>query len=229
MVVGADLDCCRPIFVLSPSILNSSLKGAIVAGSFPFNASIGRRHYCYNLDMRIREMDAGYNLNRSRRIDERKDYQKEVLFSTGSIFFLGKIKNISKDGARVGSRNIPKLSPGVEIFIAIPLSKKQGSIKRKAIVMWANMDQFGIKFNKRKNVRKNYQREIIISTGSMIFPGRIQNISMGGAHVDSRNISITKTPVVLNVSIPYAKKQGSVKRKAIVRWAKNDQFGIQFI
>ena len=32
-----------------------------------------------------------------------------------------------------------------------------------------------------------------------------------------------------NFFIPYAKKQGSVKRKAIVRWAKNDQFGIQFI
>ena len=36
-------------------------------------------------------MDAGYNLKRSRRINERKDFQKEVLFSTGSIFFLGKI------------------------------------------------------------------------------------------------------------------------------------------
>lgn len=174
-------------------------------------------------------MDAGYNLNRSRRINERKDYQKEVLFSTGSVFFPGKIKNISKDGARVGSRDIPKLSPGVEIFIAIPFSKKQGSIKRKAIVMWANMYQFGIKFNKRKNVRKIYQREVILSTGSMIFPGMIQNISMGGAHVGSRNISIIKTPLVINVSIPFAKKQGSIKRKAIVRWARNDQFGVQFI
>jgi len=83
--------------------------------------------------------------------------------------------------------------------------------------------------SRRINVRKNYQREVILSTGSMIFPGMIQNISMGGAHVDSRNISIIKTPVILNVSIPFAKKQGSVRRKAIVRWAKNDQFGIQFI
>ncbi len=174
-------------------------------------------------------MEAGYNFNRSRRIDERKTYKKEVFFSTGSIFFPGKLINISKEGARIGSRNISNLRSGLEIFIAIPYSKKKGSIKLKAIVMWANMDQFGIKFNKRANVRKNYQREVILSTGSMVFPGMIQNISMGGAHVDSRNISITKTPVVLTVSIPFAKKIGRVKRKAIVRWAKNDQFGIQFI
>jgi len=57
----------------------------------------------------------------------------------------------------------------------------------------------------------------------------IQNISMGGAQIGSRNLSISKTPVVINVSIPFAKKQGSIKRKAIVRWAKNDQIGIQFI
>ncbi|MDX2452915.1 PilZ domain-containing protein [Desulfosarcina sp.] len=174
-------------------------------------------------------MEAEYNLKRSRRINERKYFQKEVLFSTGSIFFLGKINNISKDGASVGIRNIPKLNPGIEIFIAIPFPKKQGSIKVKAIVMWANMDQFGVKFNKRANVRKYYQREVILSTGSIVFPGMIQNISMGGAQIGSRNLSISKTPVVINVSIPFAKKQGSIKRKAIVRWAQNDQFGIQFI
>ncbi len=174
-------------------------------------------------------MESGYNFNRSRRIDERKTYQKEVFFSTGSIFFPGEIINISKDGARIGSRNISNLRSGLEIFIAIPYSKKQGSIKLKAIVMWVNMDQFGIKFNKRINVRKDYQREVILSTGSMVFPGMIKNISMGGAHVDSKNISIIKTPVVFFVSIPFAKKQGRIKRKAIVRWANNDQFGIQFI
>lgn len=174
-------------------------------------------------------MEAGYSFNRSRRIDERKTYKKEVFFSTGSIFFPGKIINLSKEGARIACRNIYNLQSGLEIFIAIPYSKKQGSIKLKAIVMWANMDQFGIKFNKRINVRKDYQREVTLSTGSMIFPGMIKNISMGGAHVASRSISIIKTPVVLNVSIPFAIKQGRIKRKAIVRWAKNDQFGIQFI
>ena len=50
-------------------------------------------------------MEAEYSLKRSRRINERKYFLKEVLFSTGSIFFLGKINNISKDGASVGSRN----------------------------------------------------------------------------------------------------------------------------
>jgi hypothetical protein len=162
-------------------------------------------------------------------MNERKEYLKEVLFSTGSIFFPGKINDISKDGARVGSRNINSLSPGIEIFIAIPFSNKQGSIKRKAIVMWAQKDQFGIKFNKRKNVRKYYHREVMLSTGSMIFPGVIQNISRGGAHVGSKSMSIIKTPLVMNVSIPFATKPGSIKRKAIVRWTQNDQFGIQFI
>jgi hypothetical protein len=175
------------------------------------------------------KMEAVYNFNRSRRLKERKNYQKEVFFSTGSMIFPGKIKNISMDGARVGSRNISKLKIGAEIFIAIPFSKKQGGIKRKAIVIWANNNQFGIKFNKRINERKNYQKEVILSTGLMVFPGTIKNISMGGAHVGSENISIIKTPIVINVSIPFAKKQGYIKRKAIVKWARNDQFGIQFI
>lgn len=166
---------------------------------------------------------------RSRRINERKNYRKEVFFSSGSMIFNAEINNISMEGANITSTNISKIKTGKEIFIAIPFAIKPGSIKRKAIVQWTQNDQFGIKFNQRINARINYQKEVMFSTGTMIFPGHIKDISRGGAHVSCGNISIIKTPVVITISIPFAKKQGDVKKKAMVRWALNDQFGVKFI
>lgn len=170
-----------------------------------------------------------YDLSRCRRTNERKNYQMEVLFSTGAMIFPATLKNISIGGARVGSRNISKIKTGAEIIITIPFANKQGCMKRKAIVMWAEKDQFGIQFNRRKNRRKNYQKDSSFSTGATIFPATLKDISMEGACVGSRNISKIKAGAEITITIPFAKKQGFMKKKAIVMWAKNDQFGIKFI
>jgi len=118
-------------------------------------------------------MEVGYNLHRSRRINERKTFKKGVLFSTGPFFFPGKIINISKDGARIGSRNISNLKSGLEIFISIPYSKKQGGIKLKAIVMWANMNQFGIQFIWKKRTITTKGQGAIISPLSVTHIGQL--------------------------------------------------------
>jgi hypothetical protein len=82
---------------------------------------------------------------------------------------------------------------------------------------------------RRTNERKNYQKEVSFSTESMIFPATIKNLSMGGALVSTPNILKIKTGVKIIITIPFANKLGCMKRKAIVMWAENDQFGIQFI
>ena len=82
---------------------------------------------------------------------------------------------------------------------------------------------------RRKSERKNYQKEVSFSTGSKIFPATIKNLSVGGALVLTRSKSKIRTGEIIIISIPFAKKKGCMKSKAIVMWAENDEFGIQFI
>ena len=91
-------------------------------------------------------MEAAYDFDGYRRIHERKNYQKDVSFSTDSMIFPARIKDLSIGGAHVGTISIPKIRAGVEIIITIPFATKQGCMKRKAIVIWAGNDQFGIQF-----------------------------------------------------------------------------------
>lgn len=91
-------------------------------------------------------METAYNFDGYRRINERKNYNKDVSFSTESMIFPATIKNLSTGGALVGTRSIPKIKTGVKIIITIPFANKPGCVKRKAIVMWAENDQFGIQF-----------------------------------------------------------------------------------
>ena len=174
-------------------------------------------------------MGARFDLLRSRRNSERKDYQKDILFSVGSMVYPGKLYNISMGGASVGSRNTNKIKRGDEIIIAIPFANQAGGIKRRAIVMWVDDGQFGIQFNRRANRRKFYPKEVTCSAGSMVFQGTIENISRGGACVGSPTLSIIQTPLFMRVTIPFARKPGTMQRKAVVRWSRNDQFGIQFL
>ena len=72
--------------------------------------------------------------------------ERTVSFSTESMIFPATIKNLSMGGALVGTTSIPKIKTGIKIIITIPFANKPGCMKRKAIVMWAEKDQFGIQF-----------------------------------------------------------------------------------
>lgn len=91
-------------------------------------------------------METAYDFEGYRRIDERKNYQKEVSFSIDSMIFQATIKNISMGGALVGTINIPILKIGTEIFIMVPFATRKGNMKRKAIIKWVDNDHFGIQF-----------------------------------------------------------------------------------
>lgn len=91
-------------------------------------------------------MQTAYEFDGYRRIDDRKNYQKEVSFSIDSMILPATIKNISMGGALVGTVNIPKIKSGTEIFITVPFATRKGCMKRKALVRWVDNDHFGIQF-----------------------------------------------------------------------------------
>lgn len=82
--------------------------------------------------------------------------------------------------------------------------------------------------SRRISERIIYKRKVIFSNGSLFFHGKCNNLSMGGACIDSRNLLRIAKGIEIMISIPYAKKRDSIKRRAIVRWNDNKQFGIQF-
>lgn len=141
----------------------------------------------------------------------------------------GVIKDISLKGACIDSRESSKIKKGSEITIAIPFARKQGSLKRKAFVKWAGNDRFGVQFANRRTARRNYQQNIYFSAGSIIFQGVVNDISLKGASVHGRNKPTFKVGAEMVVAIPFVKKRGSIKRKAIVKWIADNRFGIQFI
>lgn len=91
-------------------------------------------------------MEAAYNFSRRRRMSSRKEYQTEVSFSVGAMCFSGMLENVSTGGALLASNNIHFMQPGREITITIPFAEKQGSIKRKAILMRVEGNKMGIQF-----------------------------------------------------------------------------------
>ena len=91
-------------------------------------------------------MELAYNFEGYRRLNARKQYEKEVSFSVDSMILPAKVINISTGGALIAAMNLPKIKIGTRILISIPFASKKGSVKRKAIVKWAESDQFGIQF-----------------------------------------------------------------------------------
>lgn len=91
-------------------------------------------------------MEAAIDFDSLRRRNERRKYQAEVSFSADILCFPAMIENLSTGGALVSTKGLPTMMPGREIAITIPFAVKQGCVKRKAIVMWAEDGQFGIQF-----------------------------------------------------------------------------------
>lgn len=174
-------------------------------------------------------MISEYYIDQSRRITERKQYQEDIFFSRGVMVFHGKCKNISTAGALIINSSLFTIEAGNEIFIAIPFPKGQSRIKRRAIVRWIEDDRIGVQFFKRKKSRKIYQRRVTVFTESMILPAMIDNLSRGGAHIVGRKNSRVSKESEIHVIIPFANRNEEIMVRAVVKWIRDGQFGIQFI
>ena len=80
--------------------------------------------------------------------------------------------------------------------------------------------------HRRSNKRLKYKAEVLFLTDAIITKGMTKDLSAGGAAIQS--LDLPEIGDVLIVSIPYAQKQRSVRRKAVVRWVEGRIFGIEF-
>jgi len=81
----------------------------------------------------------------------------------------------------------------------------------------------------RIHERRLYPAEITFSFESLFFNALLENVSLGGASVLTKNLPLMKPGCAITVVIPFEKREGCVKRNAKVRWPKEGRFGIQFI
>lgn len=88
---------------------------------------------------------------------------------------------------------------------------------------------FTIEGFRRTSERRGYQTEVSCSANTLRFPAMLENVSTGGALLSTKGLPIIMPGTEIAVTIPFAAKEGCLKRKAIVMWAKEGQFGIQFI
>ena len=91
------------------------------------------------------------------------------------------------------------------------------------------MEAFNITRLKRKSPRKNYHTDVSFSAGTLCYSGRLINISTGGAQLHSNGMQFLRPGREITITIPFAVKQGAVKRNAMVMWAEDKQVGIQFV
>ena len=88
-----------------------------------------------------------YNFAQYRIMSEKKMYSTEVSFSTNKFCFPAMIRSLSKGGALIENGAHPTMKVGTVIIISIPFQVKEGCVKMKATVMWAENGQFGVEFN----------------------------------------------------------------------------------
>ena len=85
-----------------------------------------------------------------------------------------------------------------------------------------------LSINRRISDRKNYLKDIFFSVGPMVYHGKCKNISTGGVLIGNTSLLNIKSGNQILIAIPFPKGHSSVKKKATVRWAVNNEFGVQF-
>ena len=81
-----------------------------------------------------------------RRANERKRYDKEVVFSHSGRIFRGIIKNISLGGAQIKTASVNQFDEGDIVTVSIPFTSGHKNIKRRGRIVWLNNDAFAIEF-----------------------------------------------------------------------------------
>jgi hypothetical protein len=84
--------------------------------------------------------------NEFRRANERKRYNKEIIFTHSDGLYRGVIKNISVGGVHIESGSAIKFYKGDSVTVSIPYTSGNKNIKRKGRIVWVNDTGFAIEF-----------------------------------------------------------------------------------
>ena len=82
---------------------------------------------------------------------------------------------------------------------------------------------------KRSHQRKTYSADIVFAHGDKAFNGTLQNVSIGGAFIATRDVGKISRNAMITITIPYTSGQKNVRRRGVVRWKNSEGFAIEFI
>lgn len=81
---------------------------------------------------------------------------------------------------------------------------------------------------RRQYERKNYSADITFVADNQMFLGGLQNISVGGAFIATRDVNQLCEGELVTLSIPYTDGNKHVKRKGRVLWKNDIGFAVGF-
>ncbi|MGA6925809.1 MAG: PilZ domain-containing protein [Desulfosarcina sp.] len=81
-----------------------------------------------------------------RRRYERKNYNTDIVFSLKEKAYAGTLKDIGMGGAFVMTLSVNQVCRGDVVVISIPFTNGRKNIKRRARVLWANLEGFAVEF-----------------------------------------------------------------------------------
>ncbi len=81
---------------------------------------------------------------------------------------------------------------------------------------------------RRKYERKPYGADIVFVSNGRIFRGRLKDISIGGAFIQSKHADQLFEDEVVTISIPFTDARKHVKRSGRVLWKNSTGFAIDF-
>lgn len=82
---------------------------------------------------------------------------------------------------------------------------------------------------RRLHERKRYETEIVFSHADRLYNGRMKNISLGGAYIETYCVNQFSPEDIVTISIPFSSSNNNVKRKGRVKWLNNVGFALEFI
>ena len=83
--------------------------------------------------------------------------------------------------------------------------------------------------HRRFHERKKYPTEIIFNHAKRLYSGRLKDVSLGGAYVETFCVNRFSTKDIVTLSIPFSSGQDNVKRRGSIKWLNNSGFGVEFI
>lgn len=81
---------------------------------------------------------------------------------------------------------------------------------------------------KRQFERAEFDGHATIEIGGKKSPGRVRDLSVGGAYVLSNEKPAFGTHIKITLQLPALIDKGPSTLQGIVRWIRDDGFGIQF-
>ena len=77
--------------------------------------------------------------------------------------------------------------------------------------------------------RKKYEVEIVFFHADRLYAGSMENISLGGAYIETYCVNQFSPEDIVTINIPFPSGKNNVKRRGRIKWLNNSGFAVEFI